>query len=131
MNEKQSALIALLKTKTDWTVEAENDCISITNDEGIDAFLFAGETQTVVETVLFPSDIVKDTSALDAHVLRSHRIVPLSSIGVSSIGDKDYYVAFGALSNDSKDEVLIEEIEALFSNVPEFIELYSEHFTSN
>jgi uncharacterized protein YjfI (DUF2170 family) len=130
MSEKQGAILALLQKETDWTVDPEDKCLSITNDEGIDAFLFAGETQIIIETILFPADIVKDVPALDAHILRSHRIVPLSTVGISSINGKDYYVAFGELSVDSKNEVLIEEVEALFTNVPEFIELYSEHFTS-
>ncbi len=131
MTEKQQAIFELFKAHPDWTVEAENDCISISNDEGLDAFLYAGDTQIVAETVLFPASMVSDVDKLNAHVLRSHRIVPLTTVGVSNVNGEDYYVAFGALSIDSKDEVLIEEVETLFNNVPEFIELYSEHLSSN
>lgn len=130
MTEKQSAILALLQKKAGWTVEANGDCISISNDEGLDAFLFAGDSQIVVETVLFPASMVADVAALNAQILRSHRIVPLSTIGVSQVDNEDYYVAFGALSVDSKDEVLIEEVETLFNNVPEFIELYSAHLSN-
>lgn len=129
MTEKQNAILALFKEKTNWTVEADGNCISISNDEGLDAFLYAGDTQIVVETVLFPASIVNDVNALNAHVLRSHRIVPLTTIGISQVNGDDYYVAFGAMSIDSKDDVLIEEVETLFNNVPEFIEMYSEHLS--
>jgi len=131
MSEKQQAILDLFKQKSGWTVDGDNGCISISNDEGLDAFLYAGDTQIVVETVLFPASMVQDSAALDAQVLRTHRIIPLTTVGVSQINGEDYYVAFGALSIDSKDEVLIEEVETLFSNVPEFIELYSEHLSSN
>lgn len=127
MSGKLNAIVALLNEKTNWTVEVEADCISVTNDEGLDAFLFVGESQIVVETVLFPASLVKDHATLDAKVLRTHRFVPLSTVGVSTINSEDYYVAFGALSVGSKDEVIIEELETLFANVPEFIELYSEN----
>lgn len=129
MTEKQSAILALLREKTNFTVDADGDCISISNDEGLDAFLYAGDTQIVVETILFPARMVANVETLNAHVLRSHRFVPLTSIGVSTVNNEEYYAAFGSLSVDCKDEVLIEEIETLFSNVPEFIELYSDHLS--
>ncbi|GLR71919.1 DUF2170 family protein [Agaribacter marinus] len=127
MTMKRDQILALMQAQLNFTAEIEGDCISISNDEGLDAFLVVGEQQIVAETVLFPLDAVKDCSALDHEILRTHRLVPLSTVAVSSIGGEEYYVAFGALSVDSKDEVIVEEVEALFANVPEFLELYSEY----
>lgn len=127
MTTKREDILTLMNEQINFTAEMEGDCISISNDEGVDAFLVVGEQQIVVETVLFPLAAVKDVVALDAVILRSHRLVPLSTIAVSAIGGEEYYVAFGALSVDSKDEVIVEEVEALFGNVSEFLELYSEH----
>ena len=127
MTTKRDNILSLMNEQINFTAEVEGDCISISNDEGVDAFLVVGEHQIVVETVLFPVSAVKDPAALDHEILRTHRLVPLTTLAVSSIGEDEYYVAFGALSVGSKDEVIVEEVEALFANVPEFLELYSEH----
>ena len=127
MTTKREHILSLMNEQINFTAEMEGDWISISNDEGLDAFLVVGEQQIVVETILFPTDAVKDCGVLDHEILRTHRLVPLSTIAVSTISSQEYYVAFGALSTDSKDEVIVEEVEALFANVPEFLELYSEH----
>lgn len=127
MTTKREHILSLMNEQINFTAEMEGDCISISNDEGVDAFLVVGEQQLIVETILFPISAVKDTAVLDADIMRTHHLVPLTTLAVSQIGDEEYYVAFGALSVDSKDEVIVEEVEALFSNVPEFLELYSEH----
>lgn len=127
MTTKREHILSLMNEQINFTAEMEGECISISNDEGVDAFLVVGEQQIIAETILFPISAVNDTAALDADIMRTHHLVPLTTLAVSSIGDAEYYVAFGALSVDSKDEVIVEEVEALFSNVPEFLELYSEH----
>jgi len=127
MTTKREHILSLMNEQINFTAEMEGDCISISNDEGVDAFLVVGEQQIIVESILFSIDAVKDAGALDHAILRTHHLVPLSTIAISTIGDEEYYVGFGALSVDSKDEVIVEEVEALFSNVPEFLELYSEH----
>lgn len=115
-----------LQSTTNWVVESEGDCLSISNDEGIDAFVYLGEQQLIVESVLFAESAVKNTQGLNTLILETHQFVPLSTVGISAINGERYYVVFGALSTDSKSSVIVEEIETLFSNVPEFLELYSE-----
>ncbi len=127
MTTKREQILSLMNEQINFTAEMQGDVINISNDEGVDAFLVVGEKQIIVETILFPSNAVKDTAALDAEILRTHWFVPLSTLAVSAIAGEEYYVAFGALSVDSKDEVIVEEVETLFMNVPEFLELYSEH----
>ncbi|MEW5250042.1 DUF2170 family protein [Microbulbifer sp. 2201CG32-9] len=111
-----------------WVVEPEGDCLSISNDEGIDAFIYVGEQQIVVESILFAVDQVEDVAALNEMVLQTHQLVPLTAIAIRNIGGEKYYVAFGALSVSSRDQVVIEEIETLFSNVGDFLDLYADHF---
>lgn len=113
--------------QADWIVESEGDVLAISNDEGIDAFLYAGNNQLIIESPLFALASVKDPAKLNALILETHLLVPLSTIGVSTIGGEKYYVAFGALSSKSDKEVILEEIETLFANVPEFIELYEQY----
>jgi uncharacterized protein YjfI (DUF2170 family) len=121
------ALKTLAEAQSAWVVEREGDCLSISNDEGIDAFVYVGGRQILVETALFPAATVSDTAALNELILRSHHLLPLTAICINKIAGEEYYVAFGALSVDSKDSVVVEEIETLFANVGEFLELYNEH----
>lgn len=120
-------LYELAAAQDDWVVEREGEVLSISNDEGLDAYIYAGEKQVVIETALFPADAVRDTAELNQLILETHQLVPLSTIGISVIGGDKYYVAFGSLSSASKPEVVIEEIETLFANTPEFLDLFSQY----
>lgn len=117
----------LVEQQPNWLVESEGSCLSISNDEGVDTFLFAGEQQIVVETPLFALSSVKDIAVLNDLILRTHQLQPLTTIGIKPIGGEDYYIAFGSLSADSKGSVVIEEIDTLFANIDDFLELYSEY----
>lgn len=117
----------LAEQQPGWVVECEGDCLSISNDEGVDAFLYAGASQLIVEAPLFSLSAVKDTASLNELILRTHQLLPLSTIGIKSIGGEEYYTAFGSLSVNSKESVVIEEVETLFANIDEFLELYVEH----
>ncbi|WP_226660931.1 DUF2170 family protein [Microbulbifer aggregans] len=118
----------LAEQHPDWVVEAEGDCLSVSNDEGVDAFVYVGERQIVVESILFPVSQVNDQAALNKLILQTHQLVPLTTVAINNIGGEDYYVAFGALSVSSKDEVVIEEVETLFANVGDLLDLYAAHF---
>lgn len=127
MSWNKSTLLTLIEAQSDWVVESEGDCLTISNDEGIDVFVYVGGQQILVETALFSTSSVKDKAALNELVLRSHHYVPLTAICINNIAGEDYYVAFGALSVDSKDSVVIEEVETLFNNVAEFLDLYDDY----
>jgi len=109
-----------------WTTESEQNCLTISNDEGVDIFAYTGANQVIFESVLFPANAVSDTAALNTLILDTHQLLPLSTVGTRVIDNERYYVAFGALSTESKPEVVLEEIETLFDNIPEFIELYAD-----
>ena len=129
MSWSNTSLQELAQAQEAWVVEAEGDCLTISNDEGIDAFVYVGHQQIIVETALFPASEVTDTAALNALILRSHHLLPLTAICINKIGDQDYYMAFGALSVDSKDSVVIEEIDTLFANTGEFLDAYNQYLT--
>lgn len=117
----------LLTEQECWIVSTEEGCLTVTNDEGIDAFVFVGEQQLIAEVPLFPESQVQDVTSLNELILASHQMAPLTSIYKKRIGESNYYVAFGALSLDSKDSVVLEEVETLFANVDEFLELYADN----
>ncbi len=122
-------LKTLAESQSSWVVDAEGDCLSISNDEGINAFIYAGDKQIIAETALFPAAKVTNMATMNDLILRTHHLLPLTTICINKIGGEDYYTAFGSLSVESKDSVIIEEIDTLFANVEEFLELYNEHLT--
>ena len=127
MSWSLETLKELAQKQPSWVVEAEGDVVNVSNDEGVDAFIYVGNQQIVVETPLFPAASVTDQAALNDLILHSHHLLPLTSICISPIAGEDYYLAFGALSVDSKESVIVEEIETLLDNVGEFLDLYSDY----
>ncbi len=124
---KNNTLKEIAQAQPSWAVDEKGDCLSITNDEGIDAYIYVGEQQIIAETTLFPAAEVADKAAMNDLILRTHHLLPLTTICINTIGGEDFYAAFGSLSTDSKGSVIIEEIETLFANVGEFMELYKDH----
>jgi len=110
-----------------YVVSQEGDCLIVTNEDGVDAFVSVSGSQIVMEVSLFSTSSVSNVNALNADILKTHQMLPLSSICVSNIGGTEYYLAFGALSSESKEETIKIEVETLFLNVPEFLEAYRDH----
>lgn len=126
-----STFIKRLKAHDDWpeswVIATEGECHTITSGDGLIAVLHQGEQQIMIESFLFPALNIKDTNIFNDLILRTHQLVPLSTIAITTIHGNDYYVAFGALSKDSKTAIIIQEISTLFSNVNDFLEMYQDH----
>lgn len=127
MSWELSSLFSLLSERDQWAVTAEEDCLCITNTDGLEAFVAVSGQQIIVESVLFSVSQATDTAALNDLILRTHQIFPLTTVAISTIGSEDYYIAFGALSSGSKDASVLLEVEALFDNVAGFLDAYEEH----
>ncbi len=117
-------LSELITTNTDYVVTQENDCLLMANADGLDAWLAISGEQILVESILFSTDEVKDQDALNAEVLKTHQMFPLTTVGVTSIAGQEYYVAFGSLSAQSKESSILIEIDTLYQNVSGFIDAY-------
>lgn len=120
-------LETLISEHNDLVVTREENCLLIANDDGIDAWLAISGEQILVESLLFSSNEVKDKALLNEEILKSHMIFPLTTVGISTVADEEYYTAFGALSSQSKGESIMIEIETLFQNVAAFIDAYQDH----
>jgi uncharacterized protein len=81
--------------------------------------------QIIVEALLWPASDVCDVQAFNEEVLRSHKLFPLSSIGLETLPDgQDCYTMFGALSAASTLSDVVLEIELLADNVIKATEAY-------
>lgn len=120
-------LETLINTQADLVVTREQDCLLIANSDGIDAWLAISGEQILVESLLFSANEVSDQPALNDEILKTHMLFPLTTVGISQVSGEDYYVAFGALSAQSKEQSVLIEIDTLFQNVAAFLDAYQEH----
>jgi uncharacterized protein YjfI (DUF2170 family) len=81
--------------------------------------------QIIVEALLWPLADVRDAAAFNEEVLRTHKLFPLSSIGLETLPDgQACYTMFGALSAGSSLDNVVVEIELLAGNVINATEAY-------
>ncbi len=81
--------------------------------------------QILVDTLLWPVDEVADAADFNATILKTHKLLALSTFGIRAGPDgKDYYELFGALSAGSILESVISEIETLADNAMQAAEAY-------
>ncbi|MEW9798941.1 DUF2170 family protein [Alteromonas sp. CYL-A6] len=118
---------SLLSQHEDFVVTREENCLLIANQDGIDAWLAISGEQILVESLLFSASQVTDKAALDHEILSTHMIFPLTTVGITTVGEEEYYTAFGALSAQSKAESIVIEVETLFQNVASFLDAYETH----
>ena len=82
-------------------------------------------SQILVETLLWPVDEVKDTAAFNELILKTHKLLPLSTFGIRHGPDgRDYYEMFGSLSAGSILASVQFEIETLADNAMQAAEAY-------
>ncbi|MFP6655017.1 MAG: YjfI family protein, partial [Myxococcota bacterium] len=82
-------------------------------------------SQILVDTLLWPVDEVNDAAAFNDLILKTHKLLPLSTFGIRQGPDgRDYYEMFGSLSAASKLESVLFEIETLADNAMQAAEAY-------
>lgn len=120
-------LETLINQDNDLVVTREDNCLMIANKDGLDAWLAISGEQIIIESLLFSTDEVVDSAALNEEILKTHMIFPLTTVGISKVADEFYYTAFGALSSQSKEASIMIEIATLFQNVEAFLDAYQDH----
>ncbi|PBN86003.1 hypothetical protein ABE88_023930 [Escherichia coli] len=60
-------------------------------------------------------------------LLRNQKMMPLSSVGISSVQQEEYYIVFGALSLKSSLEDILLEITSLVDNALDLAEITEEY----
>jgi uncharacterized protein len=83
--------------------------------------------QIVVEAMLWPVSQVRDAARFNEEVLRTHRLFPLSTLGIETLDGEAMYIMYGALSAASSLADVLFEIEALADNVIRATEAYEWH----
>lgn len=83
--------------------------------------------QIVVEAMMWPVSQVRDPARFNEELLRTHRLFPLSTLGIETIDGEAVYIMFGALSASSSLSDVLFEIETLADNVIRATEAYEWH----
>lgn len=90
-------------------------------------FVAIGGEQIIVEAYLWPVAQVREPAAFNAHVLATHKLLPLSTIAIQPIGGVPSYAMFGSLDTHSSLANLIFEIETLAENVIHASDAYAPY----
>ncbi len=99
--------------------------ITMTEFGDLPLLMSVSGSQILVETLLWPVAEVKDTAAFNDLILKTHKLLPLSTFGIRRGPDgNDYYEMFGSLSAGSILESVLFEIETLADNAMQAAEAY-------
>ena len=111
-----------------YSVSRLQDSLSLKLKEHGDLLLNISMTsrQMLIETLICPVESIHDVNKLNYYLLRFRKLLPLSSVGITIVNSREYYVAFGALSISSPLSDVILEIETLAENALELAEVITQ-----
>ena len=112
----------------DVDVAVEGDVLRVTLKEqgDLDVLVVASGEQVLVSVVLVEAGLVPQREAFERFLLQTHKLVPLSTFGITQVGDAEWYELFGSLSAQSRAEVMVEEVAVLAANAVEAAEMIGE-----
>lgn len=93
----------------------------------LSVFVAVGGEQIIVEAFLWPTSHVLDPVAFNDHVLRTHKLLPLSMIALQDVGGVSGYTMLGELDTRSSLANLMFEIETLADNVLNVVDAYAAY----
>jgi len=108
-------------------VEGLNPSIEITYDDLERTAVMAvhGE-QILISVLICPTSDVADKAVMNEKLLKAHKYLPLSTVGITTINGQDFYELFGALSSRSLVSSVATEIMALGENYEEVVSAFVE-----
>lgn len=107
---------------------AEPGLYLVMHDYGdLPLFMAVVGRQIVVQALLWPVEQIADVAAFNEEVLRTHKLFPLSTLGIEVIDGEDVYIMFGALSSGSSLADVLFEVDTLADNTIRATEAYAPH----
>ncbi|KTQ85765.1 hypothetical protein NS226_18745 [Aureimonas ureilytica] len=102
----------------DVDVSVEGDVLRVTLKEKghLDVFVVAAGEHILASVLLAPADSVPNRTAFERLALKTHKLVPLSTFGLSTVNGEEWYELFGSLSARSSAELVVEEVAVLAGN---------------
>lgn len=108
------------------------DVLRITlRDRGdLDVLMAASGEQVLCSVVLAPADSIPRREMFERTLLSAHKLIPLSTFGLTVLDGEDWYELFGALSARSSARALVEEVAVLGANAVDAAEWIDEWIAS-
>ena len=98
------ALATALQTVPEQNIDVTNSesaLIIKMNDYGdLQINILFTSRQMIIETFICPVSSISNPDEFNTFLLRNQKMIPLSSVGISSVQQEEYYIVFGA-GNDS------------------------------
>ena len=99
--------------------------ITMTEFGDLPLLMSVSGSQILVDTLLWPVDAVNDPAAFNEMIMKTHKLLPLSTFGIRQGPDgREYYEMFGSLSAGSILESILFEIETLADNAMQAADAY-------
>ncbi|MCH9050311.1 MAG: YjfI family protein [Proteobacteria bacterium] len=99
--------------------------ITMTEFGDLPLLMSVSGSQILVDTLLWPVDEVSDPAAFNEMIMKTHKLLPLSTFGIRQGPDgREYYEMFGSLSAGSILESILFEIETLADNAMQAADAY-------
>ena len=120
-------LATALQTVPEQNIDVTNSesaLIIKTNDYGdLQINILFTSRQMIIETFICPVSSISNPDEFNTFLLRNQKMMPLSSVGISSVQQEEYYIVFGALSLKSSLEDILLEITSLVDNALDLAEI--------
>ncbi|MGI2033200.1 YjfI family protein [Rhizobium panacihumi] len=113
----------------DVSVPAHGDvlCVTLKEKGDLDVFVaLSGERDILASVILTPCKDVPNREAFERMVLKTHKFVPLSSFGITTVNGEEWYELFGSLSARSRAEIIVEEVAVLAANAVDAADMIAE-----
>lgn len=112
----------------DVTVEPGSEVVRVTLKQrgDLDVLMAVSGDQVLCSVLLTPCDTIPARTQFERRVLAMHKLIPLSSFGITTIGATEWYELFGALSARSDAHSLVHEVAVLATNAVEAAEWIGE-----
>ncbi|RUR35326.1 DUF2170 family protein [Vreelandella populi] len=91
--------------------------------------LSRSDNEWIAMTAITDVESVSNPTELNEVLLRQGLALPLASVGIVTIDERDFYVAYGQLFGDSKLASICAELHATASAAMEVAGLIQEHFS--
>ena len=108
-------------------IEGADPTLLLTMNEfgDLPIYVSVSGSQIIVDSLMWPVAAVKDVAEFNMMLLRTHKLFPLSTFGITNGPDgKEYYEIFGSLSAGSIFESVLFEIETLADTAIQAVEAY-------
>ncbi|WP_108787080.1 DUF2170 family protein [Erythrobacter sp. Alg231-14] len=116
----------------DVDVAPGSDVLRVTLKErgDLDVLVAASGEQVLASVMLIPASDVPNREAFERTLLAVHKLIPLSTFGITRVDGADWYELFGALSAWSDATAMVEEVSVLSANAVDAAEWIGEWIES-